>query len=125
MSEADTCDAYAAAQEAGVHYDTFRKNWRRWADPADPLYVAFPPPFRFPPQNPDGTRRRGTYAWRRSAIADWKRGRERALVREGPPGRRADGDRPTAARAADAAARRDPTIHRQRAQLAQLMETAR
>jgi hypothetical protein len=114
MSEPDTLDLAGAAAEAGVHYDTFRKHWRAWADPRRPEFCAFPPPFRSPPPG-----RRGTYAWRRSAIAEWKAAREAALCaapeprRPGRPALRPD----------------QPTGHKwsmlahQRAQLARLMET--
>lgn len=115
--EPDTLDAHAAAAEAGVHYDTFRKNWRGWALAGHDRYCGFPPPFRCPPPGA-----RGSYAWRRSAIADWKLARERALDagHATPPSGRA-----TAADAAHAAACHDPHIRRQRAQLARMMESPR
>lgn len=116
MSEPDVLDMHEAADEAGVHYDTLRKNWRAWANPAHRDYCAFPMPFRAPPVG-----RRGGFAWRRSAVAEWKQARERALGARfvTPPTYRHD-----AATAAHLAARRDPTIHHQRAALARLMERA-
>jgi len=115
MSEPDLLDAHAAAAEAGVHYDTFRKAWRAWSDPDHPAYCAFPGPFRYPPPG-----QRGTYAWRRSAVAEWKAQRERAfgVGRAQPPPAQAHVSRQRAA----AALR--PAVLRQRAALAALMERA-
>jgi hypothetical protein len=67
-------DLHAAAEAAGLHYDTLRKCWRGWSDPAHPAYCAFPAPFRYPPPG-----QRGRIAWRAAAIADWKAARERAF----------------------------------------------
>ncbi|PZQ63379.1 MAG: hypothetical protein DI570_09305 [Phenylobacterium zucineum] len=115
MSEPDTLDAHQAAAEAGVHYDTFRKSWRAWADPESPSYRAFPAPFRGPPPG-----QRGTYSWRASAIREWKLGRERAFGegRALPPPSQSHVSRQRAAAALN------PATLKQRAILARMMERA-
>lgn len=114
MSEApDTLDMAGAAREAGVCYRTFKGCWRSWSDPAHPAYRGFPAPFQYPPPGV-----KGKYMWRRSAVAAWKEGRERAfgLGRQEPPRAQAHVSRQRAVAA------RTPTVLRQRAALARMME---
>ncbi|ODT88133.1 hypothetical protein [Phenylobacterium sp. SCN 70-31] len=112
---ADVLDLHAAAAEAGVHYDTLRKAWRHWCDPAHPAFCAFPAPFRYPPPG-----RRGRVVWRRSAVAAWKEGRERAfgLGAQAPDPAQAHVSRQRAA------ASLTPAVLKQRAALARMMERA-
>lgn len=108
----DALDLAAAAAEAGVHYDTLRKHWRHWTDPEHAAFCGFPAPFKYPRPG-----RKGQVAWRRSAIAAWKEARERAFG-EGrylPPGA------PHVSRQRAAAAM-TPTVLRERAALARMME---
>lgn len=115
MSAPDALDLQAAADELGMHYDTLRKGWRRWSDPAHADFCGFPQPFRYPAFG-----RRGAVVFRASAIHEWKLARERALGegRITPPTYR------NAAAAADLAARRTPAVLKQRAALARMMERA-
>lgn len=115
MNEPDTLDVHGAAAEAGVHYDTFRKAWRGWCDPDSPSYCAFPQPFRYPSPG-----KRGTCAWRRSAVAEWKAHRERAfgVGRAQPPAAQAHVSRQQAVGSLT------PTVLKQRAVLARMMERA-
>lgn len=113
MSEPDSLDLAGAAAEAGVHYDTLKKHWRNWSDPAHPAFCGFPAPYRYPPPG----QKRGRLAWRASVIAAWKEGRERAfgVGRHQPPAA------PHVSRQRAAAAM-TPTVLKQRAILARLME---
>jgi hypothetical protein len=107
----DILDTHAAAAEAGVCYDTFRKQWRAWSDPAHPAFCQFPAPCRYPPPG-----QRGTYGWRRSAVAEWKLHRERAFGAAHIQPRGVHVSRQKAASALT------PAVLRQRAELARIME---
>jgi hypothetical protein len=111
--EPDTLDLRRAAAEAGYAYETFRKAWRDMADPDSATYQRFPMPFRMPPPGV----KRGSYAWRASAIAQWKLERESALS----PRRYQVGDTAPPP-SAPATVARDPRLKRDRAELVTLMQ---
>ena len=112
MHQPDIIDTAAAAAEAGVCYDTFRKQWRAWSDPDHPTFCQFPAPCRYPPPG-----RRGSYGWRRTAITEWKLARERAF---GAAFVRPEGVHVSRQKAASALT---PTVLRQRAAMARMMES--
>ena len=113
-TDPDVLDLDGAAREAGVHYDTLKKHWRRWCDPTADAYCGFPPPFRYPEPG-----QRGRVAWRATAVADWKLRREHAFGagRAAPASHRPPG-RPGLAAGITP---RGAQLQRERAQLAQLM----
>lgn len=107
-------DLHAAAEAAGLHYDTLRKCWRGWSDPAHPAYCAFPAPFRYPPPG-----QRGRIAWRAAAIEAWKVSRERAFG----VGRHAPDPSLGHVSRQRAAAALSPHVLKQRAALARRLES--
>lgn len=115
MTEPDTTNLPGAAREAGAAYETFRKQWRGWATKGSDTYCGFPMPFRCPPRG-----QRGSYAWRVSAIREWKLARERAL---GAGHARPPLDM-TPERAANLNAQRSPGAKAQRAELLTFLRRA-
>lgn len=117
--EPDVLELVDAAREAGVHKDTLRKNWRLWSDPKSDQFIGFPLPFKYPPPG-----KRGRVAWRRTAVAEWKLARERALgAGRGRIGQPQDGGQLTHQRA-DQSANRHRRVDRERSNLLHLMERA-
>lgn len=114
MLDPDSVGMAEAAAAAGASYEHFRKTWRIWANPRSPHYVGFPQPYLQPPGGG-----RGLIRWRASAIAEWKRLRERALGAERmrPPN-------PYEAAGDPSTPRHDPRLQQERAALARLMERA-